>query len=120
MLDGYVARWRGREYEASPGGDEVRIYQAEAGEGFEEVQEKRFRRLVPMSEVQELWYARTTCTWRGHPFIVLASHESWLRLEYAGGKAPVARALGLEEFDYGVYQGWAPVAEVTDLREQRL
>jgi len=41
-------------------------------------------------------------------------------VEYTGGKAPVARELGLEEFDYGVYQGWAPVADVTDLREVRV
>jgi hypothetical protein len=32
----------------------------------------------------------------------------------------VAHALGLEEFDFGVYQGWAPANEVTDLREHRV
>ena len=37
-----------------------------------------------------------------------------------GGRAPVARQLGLEEFDFGVYQGWAPAHEVTDLREHRV
>ena len=34
--------------------------------------------------------------------------------------APVAESLGLEEFDFGVYQGWAPATEVTDLREHRV
>ena len=29
-------------------------------------------------------------------------------------------AMRLEVFDFGVYQGWAPAAEVTDLREQRV
>lgn len=120
MRDGYVARWHGREYDASPDGDQVRIYHTEPDEGFEEISQKRFRRAVPMSELEGLWYVRTTCTWRGQPFNVLARHDSWLRVEYAGGKAPVARSLGLEEFDYGVYQGWAPKAEVTDLREQRV
>ena len=47
-------------------------------------------------------------------------HDAWLRVEYTGGKAPVAAELGLEEFDYGVYQGWAPKQEVTDMRESRL
>ena len=61
---------------------------------------------------------RTTCVWRGEPFIVLAEHEGWLRVEYTGGLAPVARELGLEEFDFGVYQGWAPAAEV-DRRSAR-
>ena len=31
----------------------------------------------------------------------------------------MAKALGLEEFDFGVYQGWAPAAEVSNLSEYR-
>ena len=50
----------------------------------------------------------------------LAEADSWLRLEYTGGRAPVARRLGLEEFDYGVYQGWAPAHEVRDRYEHRI
>ncbi|HEX5597859.1 MAG TPA: hypothetical protein VFX61_17875, partial [Micromonosporaceae bacterium] len=69
---------------------------------------------------EELAYVRTTCTWQGHPFIVLARHGDWLRVEYTGGRRPVAEAMGLEVFDLGVYQGWVPAAQVTDLRENRL
>ena len=54
------------------------------------------------------------------PFIVLAEADTWLRVEYTGGRAPIARQLGLEEFDFGVYQGWAPAHEVTDLYEHRV
>jgi hypothetical protein len=120
MRDGYVARWRGREYEASPDAEKVRIYQPDAGDGFEEVRPGRFVRVLAADEVDDLSYVRTTCTWRGEPFVVLAEHDSWLRVEYTGGRSPVARALGLEEFDYGVYQGWAPANEVTELREHRV
>jgi hypothetical protein len=120
MRDGYVARYQGREYEASPDGDTVRLYRPEAAEGFDEIRPGRHVRVVPAAEVDDLAYVRSTCVWRGQPFIVLAEHESWLRLEYTGGKAPVAQELGLEEFDYGVYQGWAPKQEVGELREQRL
>lgn len=118
--DGYVARWRGDEYEASPDGDEVRLYRPEAADGFEEIREGRYRIIVPAAEVDDLSYVRTICSWRGEPFIVLAEQDSWLRVEYTGGKAPVARSLGLEEFDYGVYQGWAAATEVTDIREHRV
>ena len=52
--------------------------------------------------------------------VVLAEADGWLRVEYTGGRAPVAQALGLEEFDYGVYQGWAPLAEVENLTEVRV
>jgi hypothetical protein len=119
MRDGYVARWKGAEYEASPDGADVRLYRPDPADGFEEVRAGRYRRVVPTEEAK-LDYVRTGCVWKGQPFIVLAEHEGWLRLEYTGGVAPVARDLGLEEFEFGVYQGWAPAAEVTDVREYRI
>src|SRR6266511_1820727 len=41
IRDGYLARWRGREYEASPDGDQVRLYRPDAAEGFEQVRADR-------------------------------------------------------------------------------
>jgi hypothetical protein len=120
MRDGYVARWRGEEYEVSPDGEEMRLYAGEPHDGFDEIRPDRYRRIVPVGEVTDFAYVRTTCTWRNEPFIVLGEHQEWLRLEYTGGKAPVAAELRLEEFDYGVYQGWAPATEVTDIREYRV
>jgi hypothetical protein len=119
MRDGYLARWRGAEYEASPDGSSVRLYHSQPDDGFTQLREGRYLQVLPMTEIEELSYVRTVCSWRGEPFIVLAEHEVWLRVEYTGGKAPVAQALGLEEFDFGVYQGWVPKAEVTDLRDHR-
>lgn len=120
MRDGYVVTWLGREYDASPDGDSVRIYAPEPAEGFEEIRPGRHVRVLRAQEYEELVYVRTTCTWRGQPFIVLAETDAWLRVEYTGGRAPIARQMGLEEFDYGVYQGWAPAHEVTDLYEHRV
>jgi hypothetical protein len=120
IRDGYLARWRGREYDASPDGDRVRIYLPEPAEGFTEAQPGRYVRVLPAGEVTELVYVRTVCSWRGHPFVVLAAEDGWLRLEYTGGRWPVAQSLGLETFEYGVYQGWVRASEVTDLREQRV
>jgi len=120
MRDGYVVNWHGREYDAAPDGENVRIYATEAGDGFEEVRPGWFVRVLKPGEYGDLVYVRTTCSWRGEPFIVLAESESWLRVEYTGGRAPVAQELGLEEFDFGVYQGWAPAAEVSELYEHRV
>ena len=119
MRNGYVARWRGRDYEASPDGARVRLYQPEPGDGFEEVRPGRFVLVLPVTEVDDLAYVRATCSWKGEPFIVLAEHGARLWLEYTGGKRPVAESMGLEEVDFGVYRGWAPTNEVTDLREDR-
>jgi hypothetical protein len=120
MRDGFVARYQGIEYDASPDGENVRLYLPEPAEGFTEVREGRYVRVVAHSEVDDLCYMRTMCTWRDQPFIVLAEHEAWLRVEYTGGRAPVAKELGLDEFDFGVYQGWAPRSEVVDLRELKV
>jgi hypothetical protein len=120
MRDGYVVTFRGREYDASPDGDKMRIYAPEPGDGFTEVRPGRYVRVLTSGEYDGLTYVRTVCSWRGQPFIVLAEADTWLRVEYTGGRAPIARSLGLDEFDSGVYQGWAPVHEVTDLYEQRV
>jgi hypothetical protein len=118
IRDGYVARWRGTEYEASPGSDgEVRLYSAQPAEGFDEARPFRYVRAVGDEEIEDLRYVRTVCRWRGESFIVVGEHETWLRVEYTGGRLPAAQRLGLDRVDYGVWQTWAPRAEVTDLQE---
>ncbi len=119
IRDGYLARWRGQEYEAGPGADgDIRLYSPEAAEGFEEVRAGRYRRVVAPSEVDSLRYVRTVCMWKGAPFIIVGEHETWLRVEYIGGRAPVAEHLGLDRIDHGVWQTWAPRAEVVELHEE--
>ncbi|RAY10834.1 hypothetical protein DPM19_33255 [Actinomadura craniellae] len=117
---GFYAGWRGTEYEASPDGPRIRLYTASPAEGFNEVTRSRHVRLVPPEELDHLTYVSTVCTWRGEPFQVLGEHEEWVRVEYTGGQAPVAERLGLEAFDRGVYQAWAPRTEIHDLREERV
>ncbi len=121
MRDGYVVTWQGREYDASPDGDDVRIYQPEPADGFEEVAPGRYVRVLPADEFDEIW-----CTSAPPAPGGAAVHRAgrgtttgcgWSTPAAAG---PVAQALGLEEFDFGVYQGWAPAHEVADLREHRV
>jgi hypothetical protein len=115
---GFYAGWRGTEYEASPDGDRVRLYARRHADGFRQVSPDRYVQVVPLAEVDGVRYVTTHCTWRGEPFVVLGEHDGWLRVEYRGGKAPVAERLGLELFDRGVYQAWASKHEVEDLREE--
>ena len=118
MRDGYYARWQGEEFPCGPTDDEVRLYSADPRMGFVAAAPGRFVKVVPASEVERLSYVVTRCRWRDEPFLIIGEHEGWLRVEYTGGRAPVAEALGLEHFDRGVYQAWAPVAEVSDVREE--
>jgi hypothetical protein len=98
----------------------MRLYSAVPRDGFVRINDQRHVFVAPVDEVTDFRYVRTTCRWKGEPFIVLGEHDGWLRLEYTGGKAPVAAALGLEEFDFAVYQGWASASDVTDVREYRV
>lgn len=119
--DGYVGRWRGTEYDATPGVDgEVRLYATAPEEGFTEVRPGRYVNVLPGDQVEALRYVRTHCTWRGAPFVVIGAHGDWVRLEYTGGRAPVAASLELEMVDIGVYQKWVPRDEIEDVHEQAI
>jgi hypothetical protein len=118
MRDGYQVTYLGETFEASPDGDDLmRLYSSEPRDGFVKVNDRRYVMVVASDTTTDFRYVRTACTWKDEPFIVLGEHDGWLRVEYTGGKAPVASTLGLEEFDFGVYQGWAPATDVTDVRE---
>src|SRR5690606_41274272 len=69
------------------------LFRSEPEEGFTEVRPGRYVRVLPADQVANFAYVRTTCTWQGEPFIVLGEADGWLRVEYTGGKAPVARTL---------------------------
>ncbi|MEV0401106.1 hypothetical protein [Actinoallomurus sp. NPDC050550] len=119
IRDGYVARWQGTDYDAVPGVDgEVRLYSAVPVDGFTEVRPGRFLLVVREDQVDGLRYVRTRCTWRGEPFVVIGEHEGWVRVEYSGGRAPVAAALELERVDIGVYQAWVSRDEITGLHQE--
>jgi hypothetical protein len=120
MRDGFFAGWCGQEYEASPNDDQVRLYSTEDAEGFDEVAPGRFRRVVSAEELDHLTYVITVCTWHGEPFQALGEYRGWVRVEYVGGQAPVAERLGLDLFDHGVYQAWAPRHELRNIREERI
>ena len=121
IRDGFTARWRGTDYEAVPGVDgEVRLYSATPAEGFDEVRPGRFVQIVADHDVESLRYVRTRCTWRGEPFVVIGEHGEWVRLEYSGGRAPVAAALGLDRVDAGVYQTWISREEIEQLHEENI
>ncbi|MFC4337350.1 hypothetical protein [Salininema proteolyticum] len=118
MRDGYVARWKGVEYDSSPDGMHVRLYSPTPGEGFVQIEQDRFRRGVPLTELDDFFYVRTAAKWRGEPFYVLGENSNWLRLEYCGSNPDAAARLGLETYDAGVYQAWAPRDEVSDIVEE--
>lgn len=115
VRNGYLATWYGVEYEASPGPDGVRLYRTDPADGFTEVAAGRYLRVVAPDEVT-VRYVQTTCAWQGVRFVVLGTHGSWLRVECLEDDATADR-LGLERFDEGVRQGWAPMDRVTDLSE---
>ncbi|MFE3451282.1 hypothetical protein ACFXJ8_20395 [Nonomuraea sp. NPDC059194] len=117
----YRARWRGVDYPASPdsSGFELwmRLRREEPSEGFTEVEPGCHVMTVPADDCEAIWFVTTVCTWRGMEFQVHDERDGKLLLEYLGGSAPEAVALGMERIERGVYRRWVPRAQVDDLRE---
>ncbi|MEV0993371.1 hypothetical protein [Nonomuraea sp. NPDC050202] len=110
------------DFEASPdlvgGRLWMRLYGSAPADGFEEVAPGRFVRVVPATECSAIWLVATVCEWRGAPFLVITTRETELLLEYTGGDAHRAVALGLERIERGVYRAWVKRGEAEALGEK--
>ncbi|WP_250562998.1 SseB family protein [Sphaerisporangium fuscum] len=118
----YRARVAGVEYQASPDprtdGLWVRLRAFEPADGFEELEPGRFVRTLPAAECEEVAFVTMAGEWRGAPCQVHGARDGKLLVEYVGGLLPVARDLGMERVERGVYRAWVPREEVLGLREQ--
>ncbi|GAA2207361.1 hypothetical protein GCM10009850_028190 [Nonomuraea monospora] len=118
----YRARWAESDYEASPdlvgGRLWIRLYGTAPEDGFEEIGPGRFLRRVPAADCSAIWHVTTVCEWRGAPFLVHTAHGTRLLVEYTGGDALQAAALGLERVDRGVYRRWVRRDEVMAMKEK--
>jgi len=122
VSDGYLARWRGTEYDASPyaAGDAVgvRLFRPDPAPGFDEVRPGRHRRVVPAGEVERLVHVRDVGEWRGLPVQVLHEQGPDLVVLYTGGLDPVARLAGFDRVERGVWLAVAPPAEIRGRRDE--
>jgi hypothetical protein len=118
----YRARWAGADFEASvdlvDGLLWMRLYGSAPADGFEKVGDGRFVRAIPAIDCSDIWHVTTVCEWRSAPFWVHTTRETELLLEYLGGDALQAAALGLERVERGVYRLWVERTEVTALQEK--
>ncbi len=110
----YRARWRGAEYALAPDqeGDRLtlRLRAPTDGSG----------RCRPPGECTGAVFATMVGRWRGEPVQVHGERGDQLVVEYLGGRAPTARAVGFDRVERGVWRARVPRAEVADLGEQRV
>lgn len=120
----YRVLWHGVEYQAAPDYDgeqlRMRLRVSAPADGFDRVADDCYVRPVDAAECREIAFVTTVCTWRGEPCQVHDERGDELLLEYTGGRAPTARALGLERIERGVYRGWVSRSELRDVRENRV
>jgi hypothetical protein len=57
-------------------------------------------------------YAR----WRGADCVVLRQESGWTRLRLCRPDADSVAVLGAQCYERGIYEAWAPAAEITDGR----
>lgn len=117
----YRVRWQEVDHDVVPDFDGERLWmrlrRSTPADGFEPVADDLYVRAVLASECDEIKFVTTVCEWRGEPCQVHDERGPELLVEYTGGRAPVAQGLGLSRSERGVYRGWVPRSEVSDLRE---
>jgi hypothetical protein len=97
-----VGGYGGNEYEAV----------ADQPGGFRVLAMTRAARYPVESAARRLRYA----TWRGVPCLVLWEESGWLRLRLRRPDPDAVVTTGAQCHERGVYETWAPGAEVTDDR----
>ena len=80
--------------------------------GFRVLAMTRAARYPVESAARRLRYA----AWRGVPCLVLREEAGWLRLRLCRPDPDAVAATGAQCHERGVYETWAPGAEVTDDR----
>jgi hypothetical protein len=97
-----VGTFRGQEYEAI----------ADPPEEFRVLAMTRAARYPVDTVARRARYV----TWRNAPCLVLREESDWLRVRLCRPDQHSVAALGAQCYERGVYESWAPAAEVTDDR----
>ncbi|WP_327092032.1 hypothetical protein OIE66_15785 [Nonomuraea sp. NBC_01738] len=118
----YRARWSGQLFEAAleqrEDGVWVRLLSDVPAQGFVALEADRHVRAVPAAECESVEFVTVVCRWRDEPFLVYGEREGELLLQYTGARVTVARRLGLERAERGVWRRWVAAAEIEGLHER--
>lgn len=113
-----------QEYVAvPPGGGPSRLVGSYRGSEYEAVADppEEFRVLAMTRAarypVESLSRRTPYATWRGAACTVLRTDGAWTRLRLSRPDPDNVAKLGAQCYDRGVYEAWAPTAEVTDVVE---
>lgn len=119
---GPLAQWRGAMLSASVIGPDVVLAattEPPPAYGFEPTASGRWRRQVPMTEVDALVELVVTARWNGLEMRVLDELETTSgrvsQLTYVGHDADLAEGLQLTKLDAGVYETLAPSDQLAEL-----
>jgi hypothetical protein len=118
IVNGYRARWRGSDYEASPDGELLRLYVDGPAPGFEAVRPDRYRRLVVARDADWFGYVRTVATLRGEPVVLLVERDGQVLVEYCGDLPLGPDWWPRDRPEPGVCRAWVSQAELSDSREE--
>jgi hypothetical protein len=118
-LVGTRAKWNDLDVPAEilPDGASVELASVgpDAPAGWEQVRPQVWRRVVPRSEVSELFEVVFTCRYRDVPCRVLQRTPRESRLLLLDDDPQVARALGADEVDVGTFEATVATSELSDI-----
>ncbi|WP_456844332.1 hypothetical protein [Cellulomonas sp. P5_C6] len=122
-LVGPMATWQNTYLNADPLGDEVVVVsevEPPPAYGFARTVAGRWRRVVPVGEVTELFELDVSGRWNG---LEVRSVDQWThtdgtelsRVSYTGHDANLAEGLRLSKVDAAVYEATVPTASLVDV-----
>lgn len=125
---GPMAQWRGAYLSADPLGEELVVLAADAepeGLGFVRTAAGRWRKVVPRSEVTELFEMSVTARWNGLEMRVVdqwqdPEHGAMALVSYTGHNADLAEGLRLQKNDAAVYETVVPASSLGQLQTAQL
>ena len=117
---GPIATWHDGFYPADPAGDTVVLAASAPTDGFDPTPAGRWRRVVPRSDVAELFEMSITASWNGLPVRVVdqwteQSGESVARVFSLAHNADLAEGLRMVKTDAACYEAVVPTTMLVDL-----
>jgi hypothetical protein len=123
LLDGIEGLAGDQEYFPIPDAP-TRLMGRHDGHPYEAVADPRENEFLVLAKVRALRHAVTDAVrlsprvvWRGEPCTVVRDSDEWLRLRLIHPSPAALEATGTACMERGIYEAWAPAAEVRNRRD---
>ena len=123
MRNSKYALYRGREYEAAGGRDNmICLYSYnddDTKDGFTLSRAGHYYKIVHKSEIDEYYDITAIVKYMDHEFGIVRQEGDMLLLYNIGGNGPLYSQLGFKQVNKGEWEGWVNIKDIQNIWEER-